>query len=73
MEREMSKTLKIERVGRTAVTAIDLVHSPDDGGYYFSNHDFRNRKSRTSIKIYTTEKEALAEWNSGSLEWEDWS
>lgn len=69
----MGQTLQVKRIGRTAVTAIELVYSPDDGGYYLSNSDFLNKKSRVSVKTYATEDEAIADWGRETVEWEEWS
>jgi hypothetical protein len=69
----MSETLNVERIGRTAVTAIELVYSPDDGGYYLSHADFRTRKSRTSVRIYASAEAAKADWHAGTVEWDAWS
>lgn len=68
----MSETLHVERIGRTPTTAIELVHSPDDGGYWLGNTDFMRSKRRTSIKIYPTAAAARADWNAGTVEWEAW-
>lgn len=68
----MSTTLYATRLGRTPTTAIELVHSPDDGGYYLGNTDFVRSKRRTSVKIYRTEKDAKADWHAGTVEWEPW-
>lgn len=68
----MGVTLHVERIGRTPTTAIELVESPDDGGYYLSNTDFQNNRHRTSVKIYPTDKAARADWNAGTITWEEW-
>lgn len=72
VETEMSETIHVERVGRTPTTAIDLCHSPDDGGYYLSNTDFVNRLTRTSEDVYSTRDGALADWHAGTVKWEPW-
>jgi hypothetical protein len=66
-----SQTIHVERIGRTPTTAIEVVHSPDDGGYYLSQTDFQHSKHRVSVKIYHTKDAAIADWNSGA-DWEDW-
>lgn len=68
----MGQQLKIERIGRTPVTAIELVESPDDGGFYLGNTDFQKSKRRTSVKIYRTREAAIADWQRGTVEWEGW-
>lgn len=68
----MGKTLQVTRLGRTPTTAIELVHSPDDNGFYLSNTDFQNNKSRTSVLIYPTAAAAEADWNAGTVKWEPW-
>jgi hypothetical protein len=72
MEMKMSETLSVERIGRTPVTATELVHSPDDNGYYLSQADFQNRRGRVSAQIYPTRDKALAAWNSQTVEWDPW-
>lgn len=68
----MSETLKVERLGNGRPgSAIDLVHSPDDGGWYLSHLDFVTKKQRTSVAIYPTRELAVADWHRGA-EWEPW-
>lgn len=69
----MGETIHVERIGRTPTTAVEVVHSPDDGGYYLSNADFQNRRSRTSVKVWRTRALAVAAWNVGEVEWEPWA
>lgn len=69
----MSETLNVTRIGRTPVTAIELVYSPDDGGYYLSQMDFQKKKSRTSVRIYPSDSAARSDWNGGTVKWEPWS
>lgn len=68
----MSETIHVEWIGRTPTTAIEVVYSPDDGGYYLGHTDFRNNKRRTSVKIYRTREKAVADWNAKTVEWEPW-
>lgn len=44
----------------------DLVHSPDDNGWYF--HDYK--QDRTSI-IYPTFDDAEHAWDSGKVKWDE--
>ena len=44
---------------------LDLVHSPDDGGYYFQDQNWR------VSKIYRTKKGALESYRNGNIEWEE--
>jgi hypothetical protein len=69
----MGETIHVERVGRTPTTAVELVHSPDDGGYYLSNADFQKRRGRVSAKVYKTRAAAIKDWNAGTVEWEAWN
>jgi len=51
---------------------VDLVYSPDDGGYYFHEYHAIEHKSRTSKKVYVTKSEAMKEYRANNIEWEDW-
>ncbi len=73
VETNMSETIHVERIGRTPTTAIEVCHSPDDGGYYLGHTDFQNTKRRTSVEIYSTRAAAVADWNAGTVKWEPWS
>lgn len=42
----MGETMQVVRDGRVLLGATDLVHSPDDGGYYFSQADFQKGRRR---------------------------
>ena len=52
---------------------IDLVYSPDDGGYYF--HEYHDTKplSRVCELIYKTAKLAWDALANGVVKWEEWS
>lgn len=69
----MGDTIHIERIGRTPTTAIEVIHSPDDGGYYLGNSDFQNKLRRTSVKVWPTKRMAVDAWNAGEVEWEPWN
>lgn len=69
----MGTTIHVERIGRTPTTAIELVHSPDDGGYYLSNADFQRSRGRVSKKVWPKSEDAIRAFNAGKVEWEDWS
>ena len=69
----MGEQLHVERIGRTPATVIELVHSPDDDGYYLTNTDFLKRRGRVSAKIYPTDVAARSDWERGTVEWEPWS
>lgn len=66
-----SETVQVLRDGRNLIGATDLVYSPDDRGYYFSQADFLKTKSRTSI-VYRTEATAKKAWADKSVQWEEW-
>ena len=72
VERAMSETMEVLRDGRVVIGATDLIHSPDDNGYYFHQADFSKSKCRTSVKIYPTEAAAKKEWGAGTIKWEPW-
>lgn len=67
-----TRTIHVERIGRTPTTAIEVVHSPDDGGYYLGNTDFQRGRQRVSIGVWPTSQAAVADFNAGKVEWEDW-
>ena len=56
-------------------SAIDLVYSPDDGGYYAQEYDFASadHKTRVSTKIYKSREALSAAISSGKHRWEKWS
>jgi hypothetical protein len=68
----MGQTVQVLRNVRTGelLGATDLVFSPDDGGYYLSQHDFKRKTSRVSKKIWFEEQTALNAFNSGKVKWE---
>jgi hypothetical protein len=63
----------VTRINNNVAIATELVHSPDDGGWYLSQTDFAKNMSRTSVEIYRTDTEALSEWHRGVVKWEPWS
>lgn len=68
----MSETLQVLRDGRNLIGATDLIYSPDDGGYYFSQADFLKSKGRVSAKVYPSETAAKKAFAANAVEWEDW-
>jgi hypothetical protein len=71
-EIDMSEIIHFTRIGRMPTTVIEVVYSPDEGGYYLSNTDFQNNKHRASVKVYPTDAAAKADWNADTVEWEPW-
>lgn len=51
----------------------DLVHSPDDDGYYFSESKQGENVilSRTS-EVYPSKGAARKAWDSNKVKWDDW-
>jgi len=52
--------------------AIDIVDSPDDGGYYLSATDFAKRRKRVSQDIYPSFGDAMRAYSSSKVRWEAW-
>jgi hypothetical protein len=50
---------------RTVTRNVDLVYSPDDGGWYFDDV----HSDRTSI-VYSSESDARRAWSDGIVEWD---
>jgi hypothetical protein len=67
-----TQTIHVERIGRTPTTAIEVVHSPDDGGYYLGNTDFQRGRQRVSIDIWPSKAAAVEAWHRGEVNWEGW-
>lgn len=67
-----TKTINVTRIGRTPTTAVEVVHSPDDGGYYLGNTDFQRMRQRVSVGVWPSQAAAIAAFNAGTVEWEDW-
>ena len=69
----MSETLQIERDGRTPIRTVELVYSPDDGGYYLEDWDMKNERRRLSRGIIASRETIIAKWRGGALKWEKWN
>jgi hypothetical protein len=69
----MGQTIQIvkNKTGKP-VSATDLVYSPDDGGYYLSQHDFRKKAARVSEKVWIHPHAALTDFRTGAVKWEEW-
>jgi hypothetical protein len=52
---------------------VEIVESPDDGGFWISVFDADTEKSRASKKIFATEAEAAKALRSNTIKWEPWS
>ncbi len=67
-----TKTIHVARNGRELVEAVEVVHSPDDGGYYLGNTDFQRGRQRVSIGVWPTQAGATTAFRGGKVKWEDW-
>jgi hypothetical protein len=68
-------TYRADYHGNKPVRCIDIVDSPDDGGYYAQEFDFtrKDNATRTSKKIYESQSALIAALDSGSHKWGEWS
>jgi hypothetical protein len=61
---------------RSVIGCIDLVESPDDGGWYAQEYDFTrtDNSTRTSAKIYPDKVSLVRDLDAyGVHVWGDWS
>jgi hypothetical protein len=69
----MSETIRVVRNrNREPVLAAEIVHSPDDGGYYVAETDFEKKRHRVSRKIYKMYGVARDDYHAGLVKWEPW-
>lgn len=52
--------------------AVELVHSPDDGGYYLGQTDFQKTRQRVSLNVWPSADAALRAFRNGKVQWETW-
>jgi hypothetical protein len=55
-----------------AIKSIDMVHSPDDGGWYFHEFDFVKRRDRVGKGIFPSADAARRAFAQKTLKWEAW-
>ena len=67
-----TKTIHVARNGHELMSAVEVVHSPDDGGYYLGNTDFQRGRQRVSIGVWPTQSGATMVFRGGKVQWEDW-
>lgn len=67
-------TYSIDNAGGVLNGCIDLVESPDDGGWYAQQYDFRRKDNatRTSLKIFRTREDLKRALDSGAHRWGRW-
>lgn len=67
-------TYSIDNKGGVIRGCIDLVHSPDDGGWYAQEYDFKseNNATRTSSKIYPSKFDLTAALAAKTHRWKKW-
>jgi hypothetical protein len=61
---------------KTKNGCIDLVYSPDDGGWYAQEYDFTrtDNATRTSARIWPNREQLVGALNSGKFHrWQKWS
>lgn len=52
---------------------VEIVNSPDDGGFWISVFDADTEKSRASEQIFKTESAAVRALRDNTVKWEAWS
>ena len=64
----------IDNPGGVLKGCIDLVESPDDGGWYAHEYDFSraDNATRTSSKIYRDRAALVGALQSGKHRWQKW-
>lgn len=62
-----------EIIKLSATTETGLVHSPDDGGFYFKQFARLPGLTRVSVKLFSSREEALRALKLGTVKWERWS
>lgn len=67
-------TYAINNAGGVIRGCIDLVDSPDDGGWYAQEYDFKRKDNatRTSSKIYRDRDALVRALKSGKHRWQRW-
>lgn len=71
-EVSMGDTFAINNAGGVLLGCIDLVESPDDGGWYAQEYDFRDAATRTSNKIYSSRDALVRSLRSGRHRFDKW-
>lgn len=56
----------------TEKTTIDVVHSPDDGGFYASEWERAKPHRHRHSKIYKTRRDTTKAIDAGTVEWDSW-
>lgn len=67
-------TYEINNAGGVIHGCIDLCYSPDDGGWYAQEYDFKRKDNatRTSKKIYRDRDALIRALKSGKHRWQKW-
>lgn len=68
----LANVYSIDNRGGLLRGCIDLCYSPDDGGWYAQQYNFKNNATRTSRQIFSTREQLLAALNSGTHRWQKW-
>lgn len=63
----------VYRVVRTQTRVVDLIFSPDDGGYYLHEYDIPGSRDRLSKKVWANRADAERSLRAGTVKWERWS
>lgn len=58
--------------GGKPVTAVYLVESPDDDGFYLEKYDFVKERSTVSVQTWDIDGDARVAWHAGDVAWEPW-
>lgn len=66
----MSETIKIDRHDGEATAVVDVIFSPDDGGFYVQKTDFQSKRCWVSKRIYPSAAQARHAFNGGKIKWE---
>lgn len=69
-----NNTYAINNAGGILLGCVDLVYSPDDGGWYAHEYDFKRKDNatRSSSKIYGDRDALIRALKSGRHRWAKW-
>lgn len=65
--------MSLETMHNTVLTnTIDIVHSPDDNGYYLQEYKFDGKGTTRTSPIYTSRVLLMLDYRQGKIKWGKW-
>lgn len=69
---EVGQDMTTQALDASKNGVVDMIYSPDDGGYYLHQYDFKKKRDRTS-KVYADYETLRRLYRAKQVKWDKWT